>query len=100
MDTLKTFMETLKLTLYEILALLLPGAILVEAARELRLLTVNTTNSTGIIYFLALSYVGGLAARDHEPYLSPCSQPLAYRTPVNNPAHAKTAPRSTCKSEA
>jgi hypothetical protein len=65
MDTLKTFMETLKLTLYEILALLLPGAILVEAARELpqRPLTVNTTNSTGIIYFLVLSYVGGLAAQ-------------------------------------
>jgi len=65
MDTLKAFMETLKLTLYEILAVLLPGAILVEAARKVPpgLLTVNTTNSTGIIYFLVLSYVGGLAAQ-------------------------------------
>lgn len=65
MDTLKTFMETLKLTLYEILALLLPGAVVVEAARvgTEPLVTVNTTNSTGIIYFLVLSYVGGLATQ-------------------------------------
>lgn len=65
MDTLKKFIETLKLTLYEILALLLPGAILVEAARAgpQPLLTINTTGSTGIIYFVVLSYAGGLAVQ-------------------------------------
>lgn len=65
METLKQFMDAFRLTLYEILAVLVPGAILVEGARvgTPPLLLVNTTTGTGMVYYLVLSYVAGLAAQ-------------------------------------
>jgi hypothetical protein len=59
----KQFLDAFKLTLYEILAVFLPGVILVEAGRRAHLLVLDSNTASGVIAFLILSYAAGLAAQ-------------------------------------